>query len=273
MFRNAKMAYSSSLVLGALGFISAYFVHDQYLLFVSFLLIGCAWAAMLALPFALLTNALTGKSLGSYMGLFNGTICLPQIVASLAGMAIMGFVGTEVFVNELDYPNSPKVENCSLVATNEDGTQTEMIMHYEDENNRYVADSISTSAISGKNKFRLVANNGNEEYAIKYSAANSTITANEAFGLARKTDDVKIKDIHVAKFDDDGAEIAMSELTTAYFYPGCDRLFMMESDKEFVESEVMPKATKGQITMLLIAGGALFLGALAVFGINTRRKE
>ena len=272
-FRNVKIAYSLSLILGGVGFISTYFIHDQYLLAVSFLLIGCAWAAMLALPFALLTNALTGKSLGSYMGLFNGTICLPQIVASLAGMAIMSFVGTEVFVNELDYPNSPKVENCSLVATNEDGTQTEMIMHYEDENNRYVADSISTSAISGKNKFRLVANNGNEEYAIKYSAANSTIMANEAFGLARKTDDVKIKDIHVAKLDDDGAAIAMSELTTAYFYPGCDRLFMMESDKEFVESEIMPKATKGQITMLLIAGGALFLGALAVFGINTRRKE
>ena len=272
-FRNVKIAYSLSLILGGVGFISTYFIHDQYLLAVSFLLIGCAWAAMLALPFALLTNALTGKSLGSYMGLFNGTICLPQIVASLAGMAIMSFVGTEVFVNELDYPNSPKVENCSLVATNEDGTQTEMIMHYEDENNRYVADSISTSAISGKNKFRLVANNGNEEYAIKYSAANSTIMANEAFGLARKTDDVKIKDIHVAKLDGDGAEIAMSELTTAYFYPGCDRLFMMESDKEFVESEIMPKATKGQITMLLIAGGALFLGALAVFGINTRRKE
>ena len=93
MFRNAKMAYSSSLVLGALGFISAYFVHDQYLLFVSFLLIGCAWAAMLALPFALLTNSLSGKSLGTYMGLFNCTICLPQIVASLVGGTIFGLFG------------------------------------------------------------------------------------------------------------------------------------------------------------------------------------
>lgn len=96
MFRNAKMAYSSSLVLGALGFISAYFVHDQYLLFVSFLLIGCAWAAMLALPFAMLTNSLSGKSLGSYMGLFNCTICLPQIVASLVGGLLLGVFGGEV---------------------------------------------------------------------------------------------------------------------------------------------------------------------------------
>ena len=96
MFRNVKMAYSSSLVLGALGFISAYFVHDQYMLFVSFLLIGCAWAAMLALPFAMLTNSLSGKSLGSYMGLFNCTICLPQIVASLVGGLLLGVFGGEV---------------------------------------------------------------------------------------------------------------------------------------------------------------------------------
>ena len=96
LFRNAKMAYSSSLVLGALGFISAYFVHDQYLLFVSFLLIGCAWAAMLALPFAMLTNSLSGKSLGSYMGLFNCTICLPQIIASLVGGLLLGVFGGDV---------------------------------------------------------------------------------------------------------------------------------------------------------------------------------
>lgn len=97
MFRSTKMAYSTSLVLGALGFISAYFIHDQYLLFVSFLLIGCAWAAMLALPFAMLTNSLSGKSLGSYMGLFNCTICLPQIVASLVGgLLLVTFGGEEI---------------------------------------------------------------------------------------------------------------------------------------------------------------------------------
>ena len=92
-FRSSKVAYSLSLVLGAVGFISTYFIDDQYLLFVSFLLIGCAWAAMLALPFALLTNSLSGKSLGSYMGLFNCTICLPQIVASLVGGTIFGLFG------------------------------------------------------------------------------------------------------------------------------------------------------------------------------------
>ena len=95
-FKNTKVAYSSSLVLGAIGFISTYFIHDQHMLFISFLLIGCAWAAMLAMPFAMLTNSLSGKSMGSYLGLFNCTICLPQIVASLVGGLILGIVGGDV---------------------------------------------------------------------------------------------------------------------------------------------------------------------------------
>ena len=95
-FKSAKVGYSLSLVLGAVGFISTYFIHDQYMLFVSFLLVGCAWAAMLAMPFALLTNSLSGKAMGTYLGLFNCTICLPQIVASLVGGLILGVVGGEV---------------------------------------------------------------------------------------------------------------------------------------------------------------------------------
>lgn len=92
MFRNKKLIYSLSLVLGGLGFISTYFMHDPYLLFISFLLIGCAWAAMLALPFTILTNALSGGHMGTYLGLFNGTICLPQIVAAvLGGLILKGF--------------------------------------------------------------------------------------------------------------------------------------------------------------------------------------
>jgi maltose/moltooligosaccharide transporter len=91
---NRKIAYSLSLVLGGVGFISTMFFHDQYLLFVSFILIGFAWAAMLAMPFTILTNALEGYGhMGSYLGLFNGTICVPQIVAALVGGALLSLVG------------------------------------------------------------------------------------------------------------------------------------------------------------------------------------
>lgn len=94
-FKNRKLAYIVSLLLGGIGFISIYFVHDPYILFVSFLLIGCAWAAMLALPFTILTNALSGGHMGTYLGLFNGTICVPQIVAAALGGTILSLFTPE----------------------------------------------------------------------------------------------------------------------------------------------------------------------------------
>lgn len=89
LFKNTKLAYALSLVLGGVGFISIFFIHNQYALFFSFILIGFAWAAMLALPFTLLTNALKGGHMGTYLGLFNGTICIPQIVAASLGGTIL----------------------------------------------------------------------------------------------------------------------------------------------------------------------------------------
>ncbi len=94
-FKNAKFAYALSLVLGGVGFAMVPFIHDQYLLFVPFILIGCAWAAMLAMPFALVTNALQGYGhMGAYLGLFNGTICVPQIIAAALGGTILTMVGS-----------------------------------------------------------------------------------------------------------------------------------------------------------------------------------
>ena len=94
-FKNRKMAYSLSLVLGGIGFVACAFIHDQYVLFVPFLLIGCAWAAMLAMPFTFVTNALQGYGhMGAYLGLFNGTICVPQIVAAAIGGVILSLVGS-----------------------------------------------------------------------------------------------------------------------------------------------------------------------------------
>ena len=93
-FRSTKMAYALSLLLGGLGFALIPFCADKWLQIVPFLLIGCAWAAMLAMPFTFVTNALQGYGhMGAYLGLFNGTICLPQIVAALCGGMIMRMLG------------------------------------------------------------------------------------------------------------------------------------------------------------------------------------
>ena len=211
MFRNAKVGYAVSLLLGGAGFISTYFIHDQYLLAVSFLLIGCAWAAMLALPFALLTNALSGKSLGSYMGLFNCTICLPQIVASLVGGVLFMTFGGKVVEIEVPVKEEATIEVVAEAA------ETEIV---------------EAEAI--------------EEVAPELIAeAETTQTTEEATTEA---------DAEVV-LEEQAAEEVVAEVT-----------------EPEVKTEIK-EFQSGQIVMLVIAGISLILGALAVFGISTKRAE
>ena len=94
-FKNAKLAYAISLVIGGIGFAMVPFVGSKDMLVLPFMLIGCAWAAMLAMPFTFVTNALEGYGhKGAYLGLFNGTICIPQIIAAVAGGGILSLVGS-----------------------------------------------------------------------------------------------------------------------------------------------------------------------------------
>lgn len=93
-FRSRKFSYILSLILGGIGFILTAFITDPYMLAIAFILIGCAWAAMLAWPFTILTNSLHSGNIGTYLGLFNCTICLPQIIAALVGGWILTLLST-----------------------------------------------------------------------------------------------------------------------------------------------------------------------------------
>lgn len=87
-----KGAYAISLIVGAIGFISILWVANPYVLWLCYALVGAAWAAMLALPFTILTNSLKGGNMGYYLGLFNCTICVPQIVAALCGGLLLNYI-------------------------------------------------------------------------------------------------------------------------------------------------------------------------------------
>jgi len=91
-----KIGYALSLFLGAFGFISVFFITNKWVLILSFILIGISWAGMMAYPFIMVTNSLNGDHMGTYLGLFNGSICLPQIVASVASFAIYPMLGSEM---------------------------------------------------------------------------------------------------------------------------------------------------------------------------------
>ena len=88
-----KVGYAGSLLLGAVGFLSVFFIHNQYALIISYALVGIAWAGMNTYPLTIVTNALSGKHMGTYLGLFNGSICLPQIVASVFSFALFPMLG------------------------------------------------------------------------------------------------------------------------------------------------------------------------------------
>jgi len=88
-----KPVYLSALVAGGLGLLSIVLVKDQYGLIASMVGVGIAWAAILAMPYAMLSASLPAEKMGVYMGIFNATITIPQIAAGLLGATIFTLMG------------------------------------------------------------------------------------------------------------------------------------------------------------------------------------
>ena len=88
-----KTVYMLSLLAGGAGLISMVFIHNQYGLIFSMVGVGIAWAAILAMPYTILSAALPPDKMGVYMGIFNATITIPQIAAGLLGGVILTLVG------------------------------------------------------------------------------------------------------------------------------------------------------------------------------------
>lgn len=90
---SRKMAHAIALVCGGLGLASFYVVKDPNLLVVSMLGVGIAWASILSMPYAILTGSLPAQKMGTYMGIFNFFIVIPQILAA----SILGFFTKTLF--------------------------------------------------------------------------------------------------------------------------------------------------------------------------------
>jgi maltose/moltooligosaccharide transporter len=96
---NRRITHSISLIAGGLGLISIILFHTPHLLILSMLGIGMAWASILAMPYAILTGSLPASKMGTYMGIFNFFIVIPQILAA----SILGFFVRDVFGGESIY--------------------------------------------------------------------------------------------------------------------------------------------------------------------------
>lgn len=87
-----KLVYAVCLLFGALGFMGLCLFTDQYLLMLPMVGIGIAWAGILAMPYSILSRAVEARRMGVYMGIFNFTITIPQIVVGLTGGLIVKYI-------------------------------------------------------------------------------------------------------------------------------------------------------------------------------------
>jgi maltose/moltooligosaccharide transporter len=83
---------AGSLAVGAVGIACLGLVHTKFGLFPPVALYGIAWAAILAMPYAILSVALPPERNGVYMGLFNLFIVIPQIVYSVGMAPVIKYV-------------------------------------------------------------------------------------------------------------------------------------------------------------------------------------
>jgi maltose/moltooligosaccharide transporter len=80
---SRKAVHAGALICGAVGLLSVYLIHDKYVLLLSMVGVGIAWASILSMPYAILSTALPPTRMGVYMGVFNFFIVIPEIVAAL----------------------------------------------------------------------------------------------------------------------------------------------------------------------------------------------
>lgn len=109
-------AHAINLTLGAAGFFGLFLIRDPGLLWIPMIGVGFAWASIVSLPYAILANAIPGRKMGVYMGVFNIFIVVPQLVAAtILGAVLNGlFDGQPIWALVLGGVSFLIAAACSL---------------------------------------------------------------------------------------------------------------------------------------------------------------
>jgi maltose/moltooligosaccharide transporter len=81
---SRKIVHAAALCCGAVALLSVYLIQDRYMLLLTMVGVGIAWASILSMPYAILSSAVPPARMGVYMGVFNFFIVIPEIIASVA---------------------------------------------------------------------------------------------------------------------------------------------------------------------------------------------
>lgn len=87
-----RMSHLVNLWLGGAGLVSFVLIRDPDWLLLPMVGVGFAWASILSLPYALLSDNLPAEKMGVYMGIFNFFVVIPQLLAaSVLGVLLRVF--------------------------------------------------------------------------------------------------------------------------------------------------------------------------------------
>ena len=87
-----RMTHSLALTAGGLSFLSFFIISDYQLLLIPMIGIGFAWGSILAMPYSMLANSIPANKMGMFMGLFNMSITIPQIINGVFGGLLLKYV-------------------------------------------------------------------------------------------------------------------------------------------------------------------------------------
>lgn len=79
-----KRTHALCLVAGGIGLLAVWVITDKYLLFLTMTGVGIAWASILSMPYAMLSNKVPQEKMGIFMGIFNFFIVIPEIITALS---------------------------------------------------------------------------------------------------------------------------------------------------------------------------------------------
>jgi maltose/moltooligosaccharide transporter len=88
---SKKVTHSIALGIGGISLLSVLIFNDPHFLIIPMIGIGIAWGSILAMPYAMLASSIPPKRMGVYMGLFNMSITIPQIVSGIFSGLILKY--------------------------------------------------------------------------------------------------------------------------------------------------------------------------------------
>jgi maltose/moltooligosaccharide transporter len=88
---SKKITHAIALCIGGISLLSFLIFNDPYALIIPMIGIGIAWGSILAMPYAMLASSIPPRRMGVYMGLFNMSITIPQIVSGIFSGLILKY--------------------------------------------------------------------------------------------------------------------------------------------------------------------------------------